>query len=135
MKKTVLTFVAVAFGMGVAFAQTTPQTEEKKPAVNTEESITTDKMSNTPAQPGLREMEVTDLPEAVQESLKSDEFKAYTVLAVAEVESQPGTPSTTKYYQAALGESETAQPSLIVLFDDKGKAVAQKATEAEKQEE
>jgi hypothetical protein len=133
MKKTALTFVAIAFGMGVSFAQTTPQTEDK-PAVNTEESITTDKMSDKPAQPGLRDMEVADLPAAVQESLKSDEFKAYTVLAVAEVEQDDAT-ATSKYYQAALGESETAQPSLIVLFDEKGKAVAQKATEPEKQEE
>ena len=130
MKKTFLTFVAIAFGMGVAFAQTTPQTE-KEPAVNTEETITTDKMSDKPAEAGLREMKVEELPAAVQETLKGAEFNTYTVLAAAEVEGQEGK----KYYQAALAQNEATEPSLIVLFDEKGKAVAQKETAAPKQEE
>ncbi|AHM62270.1 hypothetical protein D770_20105 [Flammeovirgaceae bacterium 311] len=133
MKKTFLTFVAVAFGMGVAFAQTTPQTEDK-PAVNTEEAVTTDKMSNTEAESGLRTIEVEDLPEAVQASLKGDEFKDFTVLAVAEVQSQEGAQSATKYYQAALAQGDATQPSLIVLFNEEGKAVAQKDTSADQQE-
>lgn len=133
MKKTALTFVALAFGMGVAFAQTTPQTEDK-PAVNTEESITTDKMSDKPAEAGLRAIEVEELPAAVQESLKSDEFKDYTVVAVAEVQGQEGA-AAGKFYQAALAQNEATEASLIVLFDEKGKAVAQKETAAPKQEE
>ena len=52
MKKTALTFVAVAFGMSVAFAQTTPQAEEK-PTANEEQSITVDRLSNKPAESRL----------------------------------------------------------------------------------
>lgn len=130
MKKTALTLVALAFGSCVAFAQTTPQTDEQ-PAVNTEESVTTDKMSNTEAVNGLRPMEVEELPEAVQESLKGEEWKDYKVLAVAEVVGQEGAAS--KFYQAALAQGEATEPSMIVLFNDKGKAVAQKETA--KQEE
>lgn len=136
MKKTALTLVALAFGSCVAFAQTTPQTEE--PAVNTEnteEPVATDKMSDTPAEVenGLRPMEVEELPAAVQESLKGEEFNTYTVVAVAEVVGQEG--AKAKYYQAALAQNEATEPSLIVLFDEKGKAVAQKETAPEKQEE
>ncbi len=133
MKKTALTIVAIAFGMGVTFAQTAPQTEEK-PAVNTEDSITTDKMSDKPAENGLRTIEVEELPAAVQEALKGDEFKTYTVVAVAEVAGQEGS-AAGKFYQAALAENEATQASLIVLFNEKGKAVAQKPIEVEKQEE
>jgi hypothetical protein len=129
MKKTTLTLVALAFGSCVAFAQTTPQTDEQ-PAVNTEESVTTDKMSNPEAENGLRPMEVEELPAAVQESLKGDEFKDYKVLAVAEVVGQE---TTSKFYQAALAQGEATEPSMIVLFNEKGKAVAQKETA--KQEE
>ena len=132
MKKTFLTFVALAFGMGVAFAQTAPQTEEK-PAVNTEESITTDKMSDKPAEAGLREMKVEELPAAVQASLKGDQFKDFKVIAVAEVQGQDA--AAGKFYQAALAQNDATEPSLIVLFNEKGKAVAQKETAAPKQEE
>lgn len=132
MKKTALTLVAIAFGSCVAFAQTAPQTEDK-PAVNTEESITTDKMSNESAEVGLRTITVEELPVAVQESLQGDEFKAMTVVAVAQVEGQEG--ATTTFYQVGLAEDEAAtEPSLIVLFNDKGKAVAQKEAAAPKEE-
>lgn len=133
MKKTALTLVALAFGSCVAFAQTTPQTED--PAVNTEESVETDKMSDRPAEAetGLKTIAVEELPAAVQESLKGDEFKDLTVVAVAEVQQQDA--AAGKFYQAALAPAEGQQPSLIVLFNEQGEAVAQKETEAEQEGE
>ena len=90
-------------------------------------------MSNESAEVGLRTITVEELPVAVQESLQGDEFKAMTVVAVAQVEGQEG--ATTTFYQVGLAEDEAAtEPSLIVLFNDKGKAVAQKETDAPKQE-
>lgn len=133
MKKTALTLVALAFGSCVAFAQTTPQTED--PAVDTQEtveSVETDKMSDRPAEAGLKTIAVEELPAAVQESLKGDEFKDLTVVAVAEVQQQDA--AAGKFYQAALAPAEGQQPSLIVLFNEQGEAVAQKETEVEEQE-
>ena len=134
MKKTALTFVALAFGTCVAFAQTTPQPEEK-PAVNTEETVTTDKMSNTSEEVGLRAIKVEELPAAVQKSLQGADFKDMKVVAVAEVQGEQGAQAAGKFFQVALAQAEGAEPSLIVLFDEKGKAVAQKETAAEKIEE
>jgi hypothetical protein len=131
MKKTALTLVALAFGSCVAFAQTTPQTEE--PAVNTEESVATDKMSNTEAEAGLRAVEVDQLPAAVQESLGGEAFKTYKVVAAAEVQGQEGAQAG-KFYQVALAEGEATEPSLIVLFNEEGEAVAQEEATPEKQE-
>lgn len=123
MKKTVLTLVALAFGMGVSFAQTNPQTEE--PATETEQSVEKENMSNEqPAAPGLKTITLDQLPLEVQDALNSEEFAEFSVVAVAEVPKQEG--STMQYYQAALAPEEGAKPSLIVLFNDKGKAVARK---------
>lgn len=132
MKKTALTLVALAFGSCVAFAQTTPQTEDPAVTEETVESVETDKMSDRPAEAGLKTIAVEELPAAVQESLKGDEFKDLTVVAVAEVQQQDA--AAGKFYQAALAPAEGQQPSLIVLFNEQGEAVAQKETEVEEQE-
>ncbi|WP_224999552.1 hypothetical protein [Cesiribacter sp. SM1] len=92
MKKTVLTFVAVAFGSCVAFAQTTPvEGDQTTNTEQTEQSITVDKMSDSPAEAGRRAIKVEELPEAVQRSLKSGEFKEWKVVTVTELQSTPGT--------------------------------------------
>ena len=132
MKKTALTFVAIAFGSCVAFAQTAPQTEDK-PAVNTEETITTDKMSAKPEEAGLRTITIEELPASVQEALKGADFNTYKVLAVAEVQGQDA--AAGKFYQAALAQNDATEASLIVLFNEEGKAVGRKETAAPKQEE
>jgi hypothetical protein len=127
MKKTALTLVALAFGMGVSFAQTNPQTEE--PATETEQSVEKENLSNEqPAAPGLKTITIGELPLQVQDALNNEEFGEYTVVAVAEVPKQEG--ATTQYYQAALAPEEGAKPTLIVLFNDKGKAVARKEMNA-----
>lgn len=86
MKKTVLTFAFVAFGMSVAIAQTTPAKEEQK--VESEQSITLDKMSAQPAEEvaGGREIKEEELPLAVQRSIKEGEFKAWKIVAVRELQ-------------------------------------------------
>ncbi|WP_224994398.1 hypothetical protein [Cesiribacter sp. SM1] len=134
MKKTALTFVAVAFGMGVAFAQTTPQTDQQQ---NTGQSISVDKMSDKPAE--ARSMKVEELPAEVQANLKGDAFKDFTVISVAEVQSQAqtGTPAAAQY-QIAMVEKSAAgatEPTLVVLFDEKGKEVSRQTPAAMKQEE
>jgi hypothetical protein len=109
MKKIILTFVAVAFGSCVAFAQTTPVEEDQ--TTNTEQSITVDKMSDTPAdaEAGRRIIKVEELPEAVQRSLKSGEFKAWKVVAVTELQSTPGTQIQTDNMSNVEGEA-SSQP-------------------------
>lgn len=89
MKKTVLTFVAVAFGTCVAFAQTTPETDQQQNTEQTEqtEQVEIDRMSDTSVQDevGRRPIAVEELPEAVQRSLQAGEFKDWTVISAAEL--------------------------------------------------
>ncbi|WP_224998816.1 hypothetical protein [Cesiribacter sp. SM1] len=135
MKKTVLTFVAVAFGMSVAVAQTTPQTDQQQ---NTEQSISVDKMSDKPEEAGRRTIKVEELPQAVQANLKSDEFKAYKVVSVTEVKPEAGAATAAVQYEVALADgadAAAAAPSVLVLFDEKGKVVSQKNPSTLKGEE
>lgn len=122
MKKTVLTLVAVAFGMSVAFAQTSPQKEVEKDKA--EQSLTLDKMSDKPQEVARRSMKVEELPAAIQTNLKSDEFKNYKILTVTELQSVADAQRPVVQYEIALLEP-TAEivdvPSLVVLFDERGK--------------
>ena len=88
MKKTFLTFVAVAFASCVAFAQTTPVQEDQQKTNNTEETVTMDRMSDKPEEvmAGRRTIKVEELPAAVQSSLKEGEFKKWKVVSVSEVQ-------------------------------------------------
>lgn len=135
MRKTALTLVAVAFGMGVAFAQTTPQTDQDQ---NTEQSVTVDRMSDTPSEEG-RSILVEELPAELQENLKGEAFKEYTVISVAEMQPQAGAaPTAAVQYQVALVEktaADASQPTLLVLFDEQGQEVSRQNPADAKQEE
>ena len=136
MKKTALTFVAVAFGTCVAFAQTTPQKEEQKD--NTEQSLTIDKLSDKPEEAGRRQMKVEELPAAIQTSLKSDEFKNFKVLSITEVQPQADAEPAVIQYEVAMLENTSEAvdvPSLVVLFDEKGKMLARTQPADKKNEE
>ncbi|EMR01254.1 hypothetical protein [Cesiribacter andamanensis] len=149
MKKTVLTFAALAFGMGVAFAQTTPQQEQEP--VSTEQTITYDRLSNTLEEAERRVIAVEDLPEAVQEQLVSGEFSNLTILAAAELQPVANTQSPTSglLYEiaftaqgdaaaaetAAADAQATAQPGLLVYFDEEGKVVSRLHKTAEEDQE
>ncbi|EMR03519.1 hypothetical protein [Cesiribacter andamanensis] len=83
MKKTALTFVAVAFGTCVAFAQTTP-VEEKK-TTETQQGVTIDRMSNESeedAMMGRRVIQKEQLPAAILEKLEADEFEDWKIASV-----------------------------------------------------
>ncbi|AHM60903.1 hypothetical protein D770_13245 [Flammeovirgaceae bacterium 311] len=133
MKKIALTLVAVAFGMGVTFAQTTPQTDQDQ---STEQSITVDRMSDTPSEEG-RTILVEELPTEVQENLNGEAFKDYTVISVAELQPQAGAQTAAVQYQVALVEkaaADVSKPSLVVLFDEQGQEVSRQ-NPAEAQDE
>lgn len=136
MKKTVLTFVAVAFGSCVAFAQTTPPTDEATTA-DTEQTLVIDKMSNKPEEAGRRAIKVEELPEAVQLQLQGDEFKTFTIITVTEVQAAADAQPAAVQYEVALTESAaaTTEPSLVVLFDEKGQLLGHKEAASEKIEE
>ena len=129
MKKTALTLVAMAFGTCVAFAQTAPEPQEK-PAVNTEESVTVDKMSNTAVEAGRREVKIEELPANVQKTLKGEEFKTLTIVTIAEVQAQDA-----KQYEVSLANDAASEASVIVLIDEKGKVVSKNDATTEKIEE
>lgn len=137
MKKTALTFVAVAFGTCVAFAQTAPQTEDQK-NTNTEQSVQTDKMSDKSEEADRRAMKVEELPAAVQTNLKGEEFKNFKILSVTEVKPKAGAEAAAVQYEIAMLEN-TAEvvdvPSLVVLFDEKGTLVARTQAADKKNEE
>ena len=131
MKKTFLTFVAVAFGMGVAFAQTTPQVE-KQDAAKTE--LTIDRMSNKTEEASRRAMKVEELPTAVQTNLKGDEFKTFKVVSITEVKPQAGAQPAVVQYEIAFVDNAApaaTEPTLVVLFDEKGKVTSRQEGTAE----
>lgn len=132
MKKTALTFVAVAFGTCVAFAQTTPQNEKQE--TKAAQTLTLDKMSDKP-QANRKSLKLEELPAAVQANLKADEFKNFKILTVTEVQGGDATKPEMVQYEIGMLES-TAEvvdvPSLLVLFDDKGKLLASTKVPAQK---
>lgn len=135
MKKTLLTLVAMAFGSCVAYAQTTPQAEE--PAVSTEQSIETDNMSNNSAEAGSLTLTVEELPEPIQEALKREEFTNYTVLTVKEIQPKADVQPAVVQYEVALQDNAaqaTAEPSLVILFDDQGRMASRSDASSNKEE-
>ena len=135
MKKTFLTFVAVAFGMGVTFAQTTPQVEEKDEAKT---ELTIDKMSNKPEEAAPRAMKVEELPAAVQANLKGEEFKAFKVISITEVKPEAGAQPAVVQYEIAFVDKAAAdatKPALVVLFDEKGKVTSRQDGAAKEDKE
>lgn len=80
MKKTFLTFVAFGFGLSVAFAQTTVPQEETQEEVQMEQN---DAMMAE--EDGRKQIEMYELPVAVQDAFKNGQYKDYQVLAIYEV--------------------------------------------------
>ena len=81
MKKIFLTFAAFTFGASVAFAQT----EQEKP-VEAQDELQVEKLSNSAAEEGKKEIDLNQLPAAVLEAFESSEFNDWEVAAVYEVE-------------------------------------------------
>jgi hypothetical protein len=136
MKKTALTFVALAFGMGVSFAQTTPQQEEQEP-VSTEQTLTIDRLSNTLEEAERRSIAVEDLPEAVQEQLVNGEFSNFTILSAAQLQPVADAQVPGLLYEIAFADAEAevaGQPGLLVYFDEEGNVVSRLQANEEEQE-
>lgn len=108
MKKTALTFVAMAFGTCVAFAQTNPTQEDQ--TINTEETITTDQMSDAPEDEmaGRRVLQVEELPEAVQASLQSSDFKDWEIVSVTEMQANAHGQTTRENMANVEGQENAA---------------------------
>jgi hypothetical protein len=89
MKKTFLTFVAFGFGLSVAFAQTTVPQEEAQQGTPMEQNDAT----MAQEEEGRKQIEMHELPVAVQDAFKNGQYKEYEVLAIYEVsaEAQQGT--------------------------------------------
>lgn len=85
MKKTFLTLVAFGFGASVAFAQTPVPQEETQQGVQTEQ----DDAMLSQEEEGRTQIEMYELPVAVQDAFKNGQYKDYEVLAIYEVSAEP----------------------------------------------
>ena len=131
MKKIALTFVALAFGSCVAFAQSTPQASVAS-TENTVHTLTLDKMSNRVEERAekadRRALSVYELPEMVLEQLKYSELAGHTVISVMEVQPLSGD-DVSLQYELLLQDGPTqtsAEPRLLVRFDEYGELVSRK---------
>lgn len=113
MKKTFLTLVAFGFGASVAFAQTPVPQEETQQGVQTEQ----DDAMLPQEEEGRTQIEMYELPVAVQDAFKNGQYKDYEVLAIYEVSAEPqegaatemeGTEGTATIAQAVTYEIELA---------------------------
>ncbi len=150
MKKTFLTLVAVGFGVSVSFAQTAPVqgTETEQSGMQTEQ---TDNMYQQ--EEGRTEVEMSEVPVAVQDAFKNGQYSNYEVLSIYEKEAEEG-----KKYEFELAQSgaaategqETAveegiagvetervsdrQADVIVYFDENGQVLEEKDPEEKKED-
>jgi hypothetical protein len=97
MKKTLMTFVAVGFGVSVAFAQVTgtPQEGEQQDTdlQNTEYNQQDQQTQNEYAQDeeGKRRVEMSELPLEVQQAFRESEYNNLEVLAIYEMKDEQST--------------------------------------------
>ena len=139
MKKTFLTFLAVGFGVSVAFAQTEisvdepqadAQLEQMEPSVH----MYQDHESRT-------KVEMAALPAATQEAFQNGQYSDMEVLAIYEVPAESGTEATVYEFElvqktdgAEATEMEGVeiekvndrQPDLILVIDENGQVVEEK---------
>lgn len=132
-----MTFVAVGFGVSVAFAQTTP-TQEDQTTIQTEQ--TTEIQA---AEQDRRLVELTELPLAVQEAFTTGDYSEWQVLAIYETSSETAEGPVYEFElaqatEAAVeGESEELagiekervsdrQPELILAIDENGEVLEEK---------
>lgn len=135
MKKTFLTFVAVGFGVSVAFAQTAEpadvQQQEPQEQVQSAETM-------VQAEESRREVEMTTLPAAVQEGFQNGQYSDMEVLAIYEVTAEDGTEATIYQFELAEASESTEmegvetenvsnrQADLLLHIDENGQVVEEK---------
>ncbi len=132
MKKLALIFIAVAFGSGVSFAQTTSKTSAKASEEKSVHSLTFDRMSNTvdekEASVNRQALSIYELPDVVQEQLMYSELGGHTIVSITEIQPPFGHKATLQY-ELVLKDSEANaknEPNLIVRFDEYGELISQK---------
>lgn len=128
MKKFALTFVALVFGSGLAFAQSTPENNTAT-TENTVHPLTLDKLSNQPAEEeDRRTISEWALPETVVEQIKYSELSGHTILRAMEVEVE-SEGNTSIQYELLLQDNisqEGAEPVLLVRYDKWGERLFQR---------
>ena len=136
MKKIALTFVAVAFGTCVSFAQSGPQTDINS-TENTVHAVVMDNMSNKPQAAERRAISEHDLPETVVEQLQYSELAGHIILSVTEVHPQFGNNEPVEYelvLQDRPAQSTSnislTEPNLLVRFDEYGEKLSQEEVPA-----
>ena len=158
MKKTFLTFVAVGFGVSVAFAQTAPaevqetEVQSQTEAIAPEAEVQAEEvMENAVAQEAKErtKVEISALPLATQVAFKNGEYSELEVLAVYEVAAEEGTEG--KVYELELAQKGEAsesteiegvevekvsdrQPDMILAIDENGQVVKEEKLDEEEAE-
>ena len=148
MKKTFLTLVAIGFGMSVALAQTTeteveaPQQDVQLEQTESPEAMAQDEQTRT-------EVEMAELPVAVQDAFKNGQYSNWEVLAIYQVEAEAGeaTEATeglvyefelaqnseeavnTEIEGVEVEEVSNRQPDLILQIDESGQVIEEKSTD------
>ena len=136
MKKTLMTFVAVGFGVSVAFAQNVAPAEENQETIQTQETEMIEQ-----GEQERRRVELNQLPEAAQTAFEEGAFSNYEVLGIYETTSEPGEATVYEFELVTAGENsgdaaaeeempavETEQvnerqPDMIIHIDENGEVV------------
>ncbi|AHM60282.1 hypothetical protein D770_10125 [Flammeovirgaceae bacterium 311] len=128
MRKLALTFVAIALGTCVGFAQTnSPQ--DLADTDNTVHTLTFDRMVDKLEDGERRTISVYALPETVMEQIKYSKLAAHTIVSITEVQSQSGDDGL--QYELVLQEGDaTAEPGLVVRYDQYGELLSEQEQEA-----
>lgn len=149
MKKTFLTLVAVGFGVSVSFAQVIPVEETEGTNIMEQTEVTDQNEARV-------QIEMVELPVAVQDAFKNGQYKDREVLAIYEV---PASAVEEVAVEGVLYEFELApasavteeemevtedgmegiekeqvsalQPELIVIYDQNGQLVEEQQPEVE----
>ena len=148
MKKTFMTFAAIGFSFSVAFAQSAPV--ENSPSV----SLTEQAAVSQPEENDRKEVEMEALPEAVQKSFSSGQYREWHVLAIYETTPESGTGVIYEFQLAQPGNTAEAtssannelagiekeqvsvrQPDFILQLDQEGFILEEKEAEEINKEE
>jgi hypothetical protein len=154
MKKTFLTFIAVGFGFSVAFAQTAP-TEESQQGIQTEQTQVAEQ-----GEANKKKVEMSELPQAVQDAFSNGQYSDLQVLAIYELSPEPAadpaidTESAAAVYEFELAKAEEGeaadagttddglagvetervserQPDIVLQIDENGQVVEEKDLDEE----
>jgi hypothetical protein len=149
MKKTLMTFVAVGFGVSVAFAQTAPaETNQQDIQTQTEQTATINQDEQD-----RRKVELSELPQEAQDAFKNGQYSDLQVLAVYEIKPESAEEATVYEFELAQAQAEEAtdtgttndglagveteqvserQPDIILQIDENGEIKKEENLDEEK---